>query len=313
MLMTESADNFISSTRSDFLDNRARAISLADVFPDGYRRWLGTNLTGDDFLKGSWVKSQKVNGKDTPVTDGQKFPTTPIGWTNWWPAEGPQVCFPGDGSTVCSAVGWDPGSFSAETIDMNNVMPIDPQVGWEQQKFLIAWTMQYLPANAQQWWINMLNMWEYGADGDPGIDARIEFHDPMGKVYVAKSFGTEEFFKGTKYAKVVQKGISARVLQYANDLLAAAYVTVPVDYNNDGVTDWYTAKLDPTTNQPIVKWDPTIQSSSPTCTSSANSAGCTCSSNRACVKLSRYVEIPFFIRQSLSAYGLADPTMKGIY
>ena len=313
MLMTESADNFISASRSDFLDARFRAVSLADVFPEGFRRWLGTNLTGDDYLKGAWVKSQKVGAKDTPITDAQKFPTTPMGWTSWWPAEGPQVCFPGGGSTVCSAVGWNDTPFEGETIDMNNLMPIDPQVGWEQQKFLIAWTMQYLPENAQQWWLNMLYMWEYGVDGDPGIDNRIEFHDPAGKVYAARSFGKETFFPGTKYEKTVEKGISARVLQYANDLLFAAYETDPVDYNGDGKIDWYIAKLNPTTGEPLVKWDSTVQSSSPTCTSAVNNTGCTCTSNRSCVKLSRYAEIPFFLRQSMAAYGLADPSMKGIY
>ena len=40
MLMTESVDNFISASRQDFLDARYRAVSLADVFPEGYRRWL---------------------------------------------------------------------------------------------------------------------------------------------------------------------------------------------------------------------------------------------------------------------------------
>jgi len=36
MLMTESVDNFISASRRDFLDARYRAVSIADVFPDGY-------------------------------------------------------------------------------------------------------------------------------------------------------------------------------------------------------------------------------------------------------------------------------------
>ncbi|MFP6684725.1 MAG: hypothetical protein VB934_08435, partial [Polyangiaceae bacterium] len=44
-LMTESEDNFISDSRSDFVDGRYRAVSLADLFPDGYRRWLGNSLT----------------------------------------------------------------------------------------------------------------------------------------------------------------------------------------------------------------------------------------------------------------------------
>jgi hypothetical protein len=313
MLMTESVDNFISASRQDFLDARYRSVSLADVFPDGYRRWLANNLTGDEFLKGAWVKTANGN----PVVDSKKFPTTPIGWTSWWPAEGPQVCFPGAGSTVCSAVGWTPGQFESETVDMANVMPIEGQVGWEQQKFLIAWTMNYLPENQQQHWLNMLRVWEMGVDGDPGFDARIEFHDPTGKVYVAKRFGQEVLFPGTKYEKAVEKGVTARVLQYANELLQQAYVVDEVDFDNDGTVDWYKARLNedaasPQYGQALVKYDATIQSSSPTCTSSDNT-GCTCTSNRACVKLSRYVELPFFIRQALSAYGLADPSMKGIW
>ncbi|MDI3283329.1 hypothetical protein [Polyangium sp. 15x6] len=313
MLFTESVDNFISASRQDFLDARYRAVSLADVFPDGYRRWLGNNLTGDDMLKGAWVKAN--NG--TPITDPQKFPSTPLGWTSWWPAEGPQVCFPGEGSTVCSAVGWDPGVFEGESVNVDTLMPIDGQIGWEQQKFLIAWTMNYLPENQQQWWINMLRLWEQGVDGDPEFDARIEFHDPSGKVYVAKTFGTEVLFSGTKYEKTVQKGISARVLQYANDLLQQAYVVDEVDYNNDGTVDWYKARTNsdttsPNYGAPLVKFDSTIQSSADRCTA-ADNTGCTCTANRACVKLSRYAEVPFFIRQALAAYGLADPSMKGIY
>ncbi len=314
MLLTESVDNFISATTPDFLDARYRAVSLAEVFPDGYRRWLANNLTGDEFVKGAWVKT---NSSGIPDVDTQKFPTTPIGWTNWWHEEGPQVCFPGEGTNICSAFGWpDTTVFEQEPIELDELMPIESMVGWEQQKFLIAWTMNYLPENQQQWWLNMLRMWELGADGDPGFTDKVEFHDPNGKVYVAKRFGTELLFPGTKYEKRAEKGIAARVLQYANDLMIQAYDVDGIDYDNDGIKDWYIARLNPTNGQPLVKYDPTITNpqlpTNTACTAQDNS-GCTCTANRACVKLSRYVELPFFIRQSLAAYGLADPTMKGIY
>ena len=35
------------------------------------------------------------------------------------------------------------------------------------------------------------------------------------------------------------------MLQYANELLVAAYETDEVDYDNDGKVDWYQAKIDP--------------------------------------------------------------------
>lgn len=314
MLLTESVDNFISASTPDFLDSRYRAVSLADLFPDGYRRFLANNLTGDEFLKGAWVKA---TASGAPDVDNQKFPKTPIGWTNWWHKEGPQVCFAGEGTSVCSAFGWpDDAGFEHEPINVDNLIPIDPLVGWEQQKFLIAWTMNYLPENQQQWWINMLRLWELGADGEPGFVDRVEFHDPTGKVYIAKRFGSEVLFKGSKYEKTVEKGVSARVLQYANELLRDAYDVNTIDYNNDGNADWYVAKTNPDTGEPIVKFDPTITNpglpSNPDCTA-VNNSGCTCTANRACVKLSRYVELPYFIRQALAAYGLADPSMKGIY
>jgi hypothetical protein len=153
----------------------------------------------------------------------------------------------------------------------------------------------------------MLRMWEMGVDGDPGFANRIEFHDPMGKVYVAKRFGQE-----TLFGKTVERGIAARVLQYANDLLVQAYEVDEVDSDNDGKVDWYMPKLDKS-GMPRVKFDATM-SQTPVATCSAqDNSGCTCAANRSCVKLSRYVEMPFFFRQALSAYGLADPSMKGIY
>ena len=40
---------------------------------------------------------------------------------------------------------------------------------------------------------------------------------------------------------------------------------------------------------------------------------CTCSSNRACLLLQKYTELPFFMRQAMRDYGLASPSMKCIY
>jgi hypothetical protein len=302
MLMTESVDNFISDSRNDFLDARYRAVAIADVFPDGYRRWLSNNLTGDDFIKGARVMSE--NGK--PIVDNKKFPTNPIGWTSWWMPSGPEVCFPGDGSTVCSS--FTGGNFEPKPANLTNTMAIDPQVGWEQQKFLISWTMMYLPENQQQWWVNMLRMWEMGVDGDPGFADRIEFHDPTGKIYVAKRFGKETIF-----GKTVERGVAARVLQYANELLVQAYEVDEVDFDSDGTVDWYKPKLDKDTGMPRVKFDVTMSQTPVSTCSAQDNSGCTCAANRSCVKLSRYVELPFFFRQALAAYGLADPSMKGIY
>ena len=313
MLMTESIDNFISSSRTDFVDPRYRAVSLADLFPDGYRRWLSTNLTGDDGLKGPRISA---NFSGTPHTDGDFYPAEAIGWTSWWGDE-PEICFPANGTTICSSY----GALTDDPFDPkapSNTAVLDPQVGWEQQKFLIAWTMLYLPENQKQEWIDMLRIWELGVDSDPGFANRIEFHHPSGKVYVAKTFGKE-----TLFGKTVERGIAGRVLQYANELLAQAYVVSPgPDLDGDGDPDWYVPFVDPTTGQVLVKWDPTIQhidedgflmpQGTLTC-NGTNSKGCTCSSNRACVKLASYVSVPWYLREAVDAYGLGQPSQKGVY
>jgi len=296
-LMTESYDNFVSDSRSDFTDARYRAVSLADMFPDGYRRWLANNLTGDDFIKGPRVAS---NGT-APILDEDGYPKYGIGWTSWRGFEGPTACFSQSDTLLCD-----------EDLEVDT-MVLDPQVGWEQQKFLIAWTLWFLPENAKQGWLNQLGIWELGADSDPGFANRIEFHDPSGKIYVAKTFGREEVF-----GKLVQKGIAARVLEYANELVNKAYVTTPIDVDEDGIVDWYEPVLGPH-GQPEVKWDPALAhvtpegSSSPTGSEGCNETenwACTCSMNRACVELSRYSEVPFFLREALRAYGHGSPWMK---
>jgi len=293
MLMTESEDNFISDSRRDFLDARYRSVSMADLFSDGYRRWLGNNLTGDTFVKGMRIAT---TGGGTPVVDTQKFPSQGLGWTSWWKPS-VQSCFQHADTLQC-------GAQPAQSV------PLDPQVGWEQQKFLIAFTLNYLPANQQQQWMNQLALWELGRDTDPEFDNRIEFHSPTGRTYVAKTFGKE-----TVFGKTVQKGVSARMLEWANELLNAAYETNPgPDRDVDGKPDWYELKL--TNGQPRVKYDPNVQwingqlpsSGREGCNSTSN-ASCTCESNRACLELSRFESVPSFMRQAWHDYGM-DLWMK---
>ncbi|MFO0749574.1 MAG: hypothetical protein U1F43_28470 [Myxococcota bacterium] len=311
LLMTESVDNFISSTRGDFFDARYRSVSIADLFPDGYRRWLANNLTGDDTLKGARLSAQ---GNGNPEVGTDKFPSKPIGWVSWWGTNGPEVCFPNNESQVCSRYG-DPTDAPFNPQAPANVAIIDPQVGWEQQKFLIAWTLVYLPENQEQWWLDQLHIYELGADSDPGITNRIELHIPGGKTYVARTFGTEEIFGET-----VQKGIGARVLEYANQLLAEAYETQEVE-GPDG-TIWYEAKLDRDSGQPIVRWDPNVSAITPDgnfaddglpgCNATDNSK-CTCSANKACMKLREYVEVPYFMREAMSTFAQGSPSWKGVF
>jgi hypothetical protein len=310
MLLTESYDNFISSDRSEFVDGRFRSISMADIFPDGYRRWLANNLTWDDEIRGQRFQSDR-DGKLS--LDAQGFPTTPLGWTTWWGPE-PRTCFPNKDSILCDVYGDENNPRYGASRNAYTVV-VDPQIGWEQQQFLINWTMVYLPENQQQFWIDQMRIWEYGVDADPQIEAKIEFHNPEGKTYVAKTFGKEKIF-----GKTVQKGIAARVLEYANSLLAQAYETTDgPDLDGDGNPDWY----EPVFNegQAVVKYDPTLKTVLPNGSEAQGKEGCdevsnvkcVCEDNRACIKLREYVQVPFYLRETMNTYHFGGPRTRGIF
>lgn len=307
MLMTESVDNFISSSLGDFTDARYRSVSLADLFPEGYRRFLGNNLTGDEYLKGARVMTDDAGN---PAVDKQMYPQWAMGWTSWY-GDTPMSCFPGDGSTLCRTYAAEnPGSFGGKVAP--NVAAVDPQVGWEQQKFLIAWTMLYLPENQQVQWLDMLRVYELGSDPDPAIKQRIEFHNPTGKTYVARTYGKEAIF-----GKTVEKGVAARVLEYANSLLVVAYETTPgPDSDSDGTPDWYLPVYDAKTGLAKVKFDPAMgdgAGGTPIGCDAKDNSKCTCGNNRACVKLQHYAQVPAYMRQAVFAYGLEAPHAKGTY
>lgn len=317
-LMTESVDNFISDSRVDFLDGRQRAVSMADVFPEGFRRWLGNNLTGDDFIKSTRIRLASNGLPLTDTVDQEKYIQS-IGWTRWTPKSGPQICFPSEstlGLPIISTTSDDAvRCLDAEDAVTNaNVLGLlDPQVGWEQQKFLINFTLLYLPENEQRDWLNNMAIWELGADSDPGFTNRIVFHAPNGAVYLAKTFGKETIF-----GKQVEKGIGARILEYATELLDTAYETEAV-YDDAGVQ----VGLKPiyVDGAPVVKYDPFLVNINDSgyvvtrvgCNASDNSA-CLCEDNRACLKLSKYLSVPDFMREALDVFGFGYILgMRGIY
>jgi len=304
MLMTESEDNFISDSITDFNDARYRSISIADVFTEGYRRWLANNLTGDDQIKGVRIAA-KANG--SPDVDENLFPIGPIGTTSWWPVDGPEVCFPNVNSTVCSQYG-QPNSDPFNPEAVANVAIVDPLVGWEQQKFLITWTYVYLPENQKRYWLDRMQLLEMGKDADPQWTTRIEAHIPDGSTYVARTFGTETIF-----GKTVQKGVAARVVQYVNELMSQAYQgkwVGPVDSSGNSIgTDvdkWFIADLDPADGLPIVMFDPDavplnasgggLPNGKAGCSSAAgDNLDCTCEGNHWCLQLNSYKSLPWFL------------------
>ena len=293
MLFTESADNFISSSRDDFVDPRFRSVSLADVFPDGYRRWLANNLTNDEALKGVYVRGTGGGPGPSPA-DLDPNGYALLGQTSWWPTPGADVCFAQGERLSCR----DP--FATTPVGGGSVGPVvDPQVGWEQQKFALIESFIYLPENARTKWVDQMRMYVIGGTNDePGFENRIEFHDPDGRVYVAQTFGTEVLF-----GKTVQKGIAARVIEYANDLLQKSVVTAPIIKN--GVTIGY---------QPVLDAAGKVQYR----TTDKNGAlipATSCETSKDCTKMKNYVFIPKLLNEAGAILGWTRSAhdLKGVY
>ncbi len=315
MMMTESADHFISDSRGDFVDARYRATSMADLLPDGYRRWLANSLTNDEFLKGARVAT---TDSGTPITDGNMYPVGGIGTTQWW-SNPPQACFPVEGTNICSAYGVD-GWETNDPWNLNDapefVRPLESQLGWEVQKYLVTWTYIYLPENDSHWWRDMMRMSagsEYSSDIQP--DPYLFFFNPTGRFYAAKKFGTEEIF-----GKTVEKGIAARVVEYANSLLMQAYETQLVDLDGDGNDDAYQAVFS-SDSTPIVLYDPSMEDvygqpiEGMNCDATDNS-GCTCEMNAACMELENYIPMLDWLEEwsGYANYGTNDwDSMTGVY
>jgi hypothetical protein len=335
MLMAESEDNFISSSRNDFVDPRYRSVSMADLFPDGYRRFMANMLTNDEFIKGVRLAADEKGNVllDSEQTYDQvtrswgRYVKEPIIWTSWWPAEGPVSCVPSDGTWTCIDPAKTPGINPYPNTPAGYAV-LQSQVGWEQQKHLIAQTLLWLPENQQQWWLEQMRIYEMGRDTDPGLVQRIEFHHPeSGRIYMAKTYGKEQIF-----GKTVQKGIAARVLEFANQLVKASYkvykpgdtlpdgVELAPDIDNDGEPDWPTVVRHPNGEPVRIAAASRIQpdgfgTSIPQCDQNED-ATCEqvrCDANRRCVELTYYTEVIFFLRQALAAYGLDNLSKKGIY
>src|SRR5262249_15850561 len=134
------------------------------------------------------------------------YPDRPMAWTSWWPKAGPQVCMPVDGRNLCYAYPEgdscvrDPSGNSLANLTPHHVpaplAAVDPQIGWEVQKFIMAWSVLYITANDRPDWIDMMRIYKESQFGSqPSFEERIEWQDPWsGQVLFARSYGKECLF-----------------------------------------------------------------------------------------------------------------------
>ncbi|HEY3360025.1 MAG TPA: hypothetical protein VGQ83_42635 [Polyangia bacterium] len=333
--MSISEDRFISQSRGDFYDARFRANGLADIVPEGYRRVVANALTNDRNIMGPRLAAD-ASGKvildttaDTTMDPyAKKYPKQAPGWISWWPSDAPQVCFASQGRNACQTA--DGTSLSPDA-PVKSVV-VDAQLGWEAQKFVIAWVLAYIPANEKSNWTDMMMVYRSGRDNDPGFTNRLEFFHPVsGDSYIARTYGKECLF-GTGATctggKLVQKGIAARIVEYANSLVSSGYkldttacpatASYPAGYNQYGRP---CVKNHPD-GTPIIVKDPSLgnvvggfivptedcdQNVDPACTK------LTIYDNHWAYELEGYKSVLDYLWDALDKYQLREPHELGVY
>ncbi|HEY6079128.1 MAG TPA: hypothetical protein VIW29_10010 [Polyangiaceae bacterium] len=216
--LTECADNFVSASRDDFVDGRYRNISFATMFPEGVRRLLASALSEDQ----SGLAWRVESSDGVPVRDRELLPTDTMGFRSFWPADGPEVCWRRSGSTVCKVFP------SGEVIDdeaPTESLAIDPELGFEVQKFIAFTAFLNLPESWKADWIDLMRIYRLGTNSDPIFPAaeQATWLDPLsGQTYIAHRHGSE-LIDGA----MVDRGIAARMIDWMNVLTTRAYEVDP--------------------------------------------------------------------------------------
>ena len=278
-------------TRWDGIDGRWQFTNFANLFPEGMRRMVGVMLTEDWSLFAPRVTADANNRPElTQGTSGfDRFPLNPIGWASFVAQDGPEHCFPTAGNYLCRdsmseaiLLGTPPGS-----------VPVEPQLGFEIQKFLAFWAYVYMPDSQVLDFVDMMRLWKIGEDIDPAVAGDfIGWVDPETNIrYYARRFGEELIF-----SKPYDKGIASKMLQWANHLTCLAYEN---DDLGNGTCDVHVDA----NGRPIVADDNiTIASNEPRA----------CSDNRYCVQLRDYRGLIDFVRDLGHQVGFIEPELPTI-
>jgi hypothetical protein len=253
------------------------------------------------------------------------------------------VCFSVNNSQTCTPYANSSATNPFKPNPVPPSAPIDVQIGWEVQKFMIAWTLSHITANQKTNWTDMMALYRIGENADPQFENRIEWQDPQsGEIFYARTYGKECIFgkpgakdKATCEApdsggKWVQKGIAARVLEYANMLTSKGYQLdettypaagdYPAGFNQYGramfmrhpdgnaivVPDPAVKSINAQGN--IVATVPCDQNTSPSCTQ------LTIDKNHNAFELKSYKSVPSYLWESGITLGLwGDPHEIGLY
>jgi hypothetical protein len=286
----------INFSRWDGIDARYRHVNFSDLWPDGMRRLVGAALTEDAQLLGPRISSTasgqpNVGPSETGSNPANDYPLDPIAWVSYVQQSGPEACAPRDGLLSCTdAVGFPIGNNAP---DEATAWFLNPQIGYEVQKFIVFWYYVYQPGKETMDWVDQLRIFRTGTDNNPEYlpTARVEWQDPeSGLRYFARKYGDEDLF-----GKTYDKGIAAKMIQWAQILTAQVYQLDPV------------TPFDPETGNPNVMYD---QDDQPLLIGNGGGFVGNCDDDKLCEQLRRYRGLLDFTRDTAARMGFPEPSLQ---
>ena len=186
--LSEAFDTFIASSKEDFVDSRYKNVSFATVFPEQVRRLYTSILTGD---------LETYAPHATAPTSTTETPLGSLGYPTWSDVAG---------------LGTRPAS----------AFLVDPNNGWNEQLYALVWGAAFFPTNWSSSWSHEARIALLPSETPdwPPNEIVAFSYPPSGLTYRARSYGHE-----TLYGRSVDRGIGARMLGWANQLMALAYLT----------------------------------------------------------------------------------------
>jgi hypothetical protein len=289
-------------TRAEGVDARWLESNLTNLYPDGARRLIGALLTED---QATYAPRVATRASGLPIINKVgvfQYPGAPVGWVSFTPAGGPAICWPTQGSDSCTDVKGTPLPGAAGAAPTQS-LPIDPELGFEVQKFILFYAYVFLPRSEKNDWLDMLRIFKLGGDVNPSFDASqmVQWDDPQtGYHYYAKRFGDEQMM-----GKSYDKGVGAKMLQWANTLSARAYAPADPAAPFDPQTGRFIYKVG-ANGAPVVLPDPAG-------TPPDDPQNVRCDENAACVQLRNYRGLIDFSRDVGKRVGFNFPCLSGVY
>ena len=247
-------------------------------------------LTEDWALIGPRVETQGTLPVTAPDESGSRYPAGALGWVSYVGSSGPRVCWPRNGTQVCDDI-------TGKPIDPQRPVPADsralqPQLGFEVQKFAVFYAYEFLPSSLKMDWVDMMRIYQVGREQDPDyLPAQsVVWRDPVsGLRYVARRYGNEVLL-----GKSYDKGIAAKMLQWANVLTSQAFEPQNASQPFDPATGMFVYKVDGS-GQPILV------------------GSARCDESRACTALRNYRGLIDYMRDTAARLGFPEPALNGIY